>query len=148
MFGRPHMAGLNDFCSGLCESGASRKLSPVWYCSSLGGSEKAGQANLCWSEDILLNSLIHWSLRLSFKVLWPELTKHAVFVWFIRRYYGERSVRQSGVGYGGKWVSNILERVSLLYSGSQQYLYSSSWTKKIQTLICFLNSFIIHQISG
>ena len=37
------MAGLNDFCSGLCESGASRKLSPVWYFSTLSGSEKAGK---------------------------------------------------------------------------------------------------------
>ena len=32
----------------------------------------------------------------------------------------------SWVGYGGKWTSDILERVSLLYRGSQQYLYSSS----------------------
>ena len=43
MFGGPHIAGLNEFLQRLCESGASRKLSPVWYCSSLGGSEKPGK---------------------------------------------------------------------------------------------------------
>ena len=32
----------------------------------------------------------------------------------------------SRVGYGGKWASNILVRVLLLYSGNQKYLYSSS----------------------
>ena len=55
----------------------------------------------------------------------------------------------SRVGYGGKWASNILVRILLLYSGSQQYLYSSTEPKKYKRLFAFLIvSFGIHQISG
>ena len=61
MFGRRHMAGLNEFLQRFGESGASRKLSPVWYCSSLGGSEKAGK-RICADPRIYyykqLNTLI------------------------------------------------------------------------------------------
>ena len=44
MFARLHMAGMNElFEAVFARAGTSRKLSPVWYCSSLGGSEKAGK---------------------------------------------------------------------------------------------------------
>ena len=61
MFGRLHMAGLNEFWQRFVRKGASLKLSPAWYCSSLGGSEKAGK-RICADPRIYyykqLNTLI------------------------------------------------------------------------------------------
>ena len=56
----------------------------------------------------------------------------------------------SRVGYGGKWASNILERVSLLYIGSQQISLKLKLNqKKYKRLFAFLIvSFSIDQISG
>ena len=52
----------------------------------------------------------------------------------------------SRVDYGGKWASNILVRVLLLYSRSRRCLYSSRQLAlaepKNRNVICFLNSFI------
>ena len=56
----------------------------------------------------------------------------------------------SRVGYGGKWASNILERVSLLYIGSQKISLKLKLNqKKYKRLFAFLIvSFSIDQISG
>ena len=132
MFGRPHMAGLNEFL---------QRFVCLFCVVALVVRRKQA------SEFVLirLNCLIHSPLRLSYKVLRPKLTKQCLYdlsgAIMESALFCTRSLRQSG----RLWLK-MDERYSRTGLITVQWKSTISLqlklNQKMQTLICFLNSFI------